>query len=100
MQVSHRRQALAVALILSAALILSNCTTVPHVVQIPQLPPLPPPAECLKASFESFAPELAGLPPTFKQLGKDDQARTLLLLKSQDTETYQTLRAQAIRCAR
>jgi hypothetical protein len=61
---------------------------------------VPPPAECLKASFEGFAPELAGLPDNYQTLSPHGRAQTLLDLKASDSEAYQTIRAQAIRCAR
>jgi hypothetical protein len=80
---------------------LSSCaSTTPRLLEAPQLPPAPAPAECTRAAFEAFAPELAGLPVGYGAMNEADQAKTLLALKAGDTTQYQLLRAQAIRCAR
>jgi hypothetical protein len=67
---------------------------------VPQLPEPPAPAECTRAAFEAFAPELSGLPAGFQRLSPDERARTLLYLKNEDAQRYLTLREQALRCAR
>lgn len=74
-------------------------TTRPKAVEVPQIPPPPPPAECTPAAIEAFATELSGLPSGFQALGNAGRARVLLDLKAEDTGTYQSLRAQALRCA-
>lgn len=101
MLASIRRRTPVPVLILSAVTILSACTTPrPRLVDLPAIPPPPAPAECLRTSFEGFAPELAGLPGNYQALTPKARAQTLLHLKASDREAYKTLRAQAIRCAR
>ena len=101
MPFSSRRRTLAAALILWAALSSSSCTT-PRVklVDQPRLPDPPPPAECTRAAFQAYAPELAGLPQGWRTLDADGRARALLANKADDTQQYQDLRDQAIRCGR
>ena len=101
MPFSFRRRTLAAVLILLAALSSSSCTT-PRVklVDQPRLPDPPAPAECTRAALEAFAPELSGLPARWRDLTPDDRARALLANKADDTQQYQDLRDQAIRCAR
>lgn len=50
--------------------------------------------------MELFAPALSKLPDAYQAMNAPDRAKVQLKLKAADTEQYQLLRAQAIRCAR
>ncbi|KLD65435.1 hypothetical protein [Dyella japonica] len=63
------------------------------------MPAPPPPAECTGAGITLFAPELSTLPDDWAAMDSDSQVRELLILKQDDTQQYQLLRAQALRCA-
>ncbi len=69
-------------------------------VESPRLPDPPPPAECARAAFEAFAPELSGLPPKWRTLDKNGRAQAVLDNKAVDSQLYIDLRKQAIRCGR
>ena len=79
---------------------LCGCTTLQPVVQIPQLPPAPAPAECTKAAFAAFAPELTGLSTDYTTLDPKARARVLATNKRLDGQQHRLLRSQALRCAR
>ena len=60
---------------------------------------MPVPAECTRAAFAAFAPELTGLPADYQQLSPEGRAKQLLTNKRLDGQQYRQLRAQALRCA-
>lgn len=95
-----RQDSLLHVLILQGLLSLSACTTPQPKGAAPRIPPPPAPAECRKQAFEAFAPGLEGLPADWQQMSKDARAKKALTIKADDTENYQLLRAQAIRCAK
>lgn len=59
----------------------------------------PPPAECRADALRAYPAQLRTLPANFARQPPDEQARTLLILKAADAQTYQQLRGQALRCA-
>lgn len=104
MRYSFRRPLLlliAIATVLILQVLLSSCaSTKPRPAAAPRLPDPPVPSECTRAGFTLFAADLAPLPGDYLSMTRDQRAKAMLVLKSDDTTQYKLLRSQALRCAR